>query len=344
MTAQAIASLLLETEQPSGGDRNSVYVFGPGLPAKGHVARDMNQAIIHLRWYRLIPTNLRDGAQVIDELVKQGYLFLLKHGPGNVEAIGRIPAATTPEGAERARYLMGLKEEDSVAHRRSMQDAPKKVDLEQVLQGSRSLERATEQQAAPEGETVGAPAAEGAPGTAAVQSRPDPEARDFALLRAPIQIGITFDKQSRDGVVVMEVHPSGPAARAGVKAGDVLLHTGEFVTNQSRIVGPYTVSTPKQLEIVLGMADPQYALPIKVRRGGQELWLPIHPTKAETKQAAAAAKAAGKTSAPRQQSMTRKLFAGNAPAARQGRLKLAPNEPPPTRKSGNTPANVSALS
>ena len=380
MNAHEIVNLLLEADNPSAGDSSGVYIFGPHLHPEGHVAKSVEQAVIHLRHFGLIPKGTPNTVHMLDQLVDRGYTFIIKHHAGNVEVIGQnVPVRTTPEGMEKAIQLLGLEKHDKVAYRKYATGTVTQMNVEQVFQGSKELEQ---------GQKASAEQAPDDPAAVPKQQQqpaPDPEVGDFQLLDAPLQIGVTFDRQSRDGIQVVEVHPSGPAAQAGIQAGDVITGTGEFVTNQSRIVGPYTTRNPKELEIVLGMASPQYPLPFRVQRGGQERWFPVQPKPSEKVQPKKADPLAGMRSTtgeqvnrvtgfnkfqpkeqthqfadveqqpappptptqyqgakPKQTSMARQLFAGQR-RPKQRRLNLKPNEPAPARETGYTGANVSSL-
>lgn len=381
MNAHEIVNLLLEADNPSAGDSSGVYIFGPHLPVTGMVKQSVEQAVAQLRQIGVIPQDAKNTVHMLDQLVDQGYTFIIKHHAGNVEVIGQnIPVRTTSEGMEEAVQLLGLEKHDKVAYRKYATGTVTQMNVEQVFQSSKELEQGQQANAAPEQ----APDNPAAVPKQQQQPAPDPEVGDFQLLNAPLQIGVTFDRQSRDGIQVVEVHPSGPAAQAGIQAGDVITGTGEFVTNQSRIVGPYTTKNPKELEIVLGMASPQYPLPFRVQRGGQERWFPVQPKpsekptpktdplagmrgvtgeqvqrvagfnaykpKEQTHQFASVEQqpAPPKTptqyqgARPKQTSMARQLFAGQR-RPQQRRLKLKPNEPAPARETGHTGANVSSL-
>lgn len=101
---------------------------------------------------------------------------------------------------------------------------------------------------------------------------------DMMPINAPVEIGLTFDLSSKEGIIASEVHPGGPAAQAGLQAGDIIVQTGKFVTMNGDQLGPFYVHTLKHLEYVLRKADPSYPIPFRIVRGDQEHWLPIQPT------------------------------------------------------------------
>lgn len=329
MNAFEIVSLLLEAEM-SAADRTGVYVFGPRLPKDGHVARDMNQALIHLRHMKVIPPDVAEGANMVDALVREGYTFIIKHHPGNIEVIGeRVPVRTTPEGVEKATKFLGLEKHDAVAYRKYTTGSPASLDVAQVLYGEKPPKEGTGTQKRwqpdkPEDMS-------GFPETGKGYSG------DFMPIDAPISLGFTFDRGSKEGVIIKEVHPGGPAAQAGLKAGDVIVQTGEFVSTEGEPLGPFYVYNQKHLEYVLRKADPNYPILFRVIRGDQELWLPMQAQSKQQEQ-----NQQQQQGRPVQTSMARKLFAKEK-KPRQRRFNFRPNEPTPTRQTGNAPASVSSL-
>jgi len=101
---------------------------------------------------------------------------------------------------------------------------------------------------------------------------------DMTQINAPVEVGLTFDMNSNKGIAVKEVHPGGPAAQAGLQAGDVIVQTGQFMGKDQKEHGPYYVHDQNNLQDVLRLVDPQYPISFRVIRGDQEHWLPIHTT------------------------------------------------------------------
>ena len=337
MNACEIVSLLLEADV-SGGDRTGVYIFGPRLPQNGHVSRDMPQALIHLRHLKVIPPDLRDSTTMIDKLVSEGYTFVIKHDPGNIEVIGkRAPIPITAEGRERLMAHMGLDQDSTVAYKKYTLVGATQKSVNELFYDIKDTPK-------PEGQR-----AEGPKPTAKEQAVATREQEvqtamadfpktgkgysgDFIPVNAPVSLGFTFDMDSKEGVIIKEVHPGGPAAQAGLQAGDVIVQTGEFVSREGEDLGPFYVHNQKHLEYVLRKLDPTHMIVFRVIRGDKEVWLPMQ---AQQKQAEQQQQA-------RQTSMTRKLFA-NEKRPRQRRLNFKPNEPSPARQTGNQPPNVSSL-
>lgn len=303
MNAREIAGLLLEVDM-SAGDRTGVYVFGPGLPPDGYGAKDVNDAIEHLRKVGGIPENTPDDVRLVDQLVDRDFSFLIKHHPGNIEVISKgVPVQTTPEGADKAANFLGLTNHEAVAYRKHTTDSPTQLEADRVLYGAKSLEQQNQ--------------------PAKQKKAPRKKTEDFTPINAPVTLGITFDMGSRKGVIVREVHPGGPAAQAGLQAGDTIIQSGEFVSNDGQQVGPFHVYNQKHLAYVLRTADPNYAIPFKVIRGDRGLWLPMQPQQ-------------------KQQPANKQVPPSQRPVQVVQRT-VAPNTPDPARETGNQPPNVSSL-
>lgn len=370
MNASEIVDLLLEADGPSAGNRSGVYVFGPNLPDDGYPSAGIDEFIEDMRRHGLIPKNVPDNANMLDQLVDQGYVFVLKKQPGDIEVIGKkVPIVTTPEGADNVSKILGLEKHDAVSYRAHSRDSSKRLLVDYVLYGSKEKETAEKEKAAQ------AKAQRVVPSQAFGEIDPEEEGLKFPAhgvgysdtgdmqpIRSKLEIGVTFDLGSRQGIAIREVHPGGPAAQAGIRAGDVMISTGKFASTGGRVVGPYYTSTVDHLLKVLNMADPQYAIPFKVRRGDRDQWLPVLPVQrkvtksgpdvipaAQVQQYADQQASGSKPQAqqqqqarPAQMSMARQLFAGQ-PKQVQKKLPLQPNEKSPARKTGNPPANVSSV-
>lgn len=308
MNAREIVGLLLEADL-SAGDRTGVYIFGPGLPPEGFASVGVDEAIKHLRQTGGIPKETPDDVRMVDHLVDKGYSFLIKHHPGNIEIISRrLPVQTTPEGADKAAVFLGLEHHENVAYRKHTTDSPAQLPVDKVLYGAKSLEQ---------------PQAQGQP-SPKQKKAPRKKVEDFTPLNAPVTLGITFDMGSKQGVIVREVHPGGPAALAGLQAGDTIVQSGEFVSHGGQQIGPFHVYNQKHLAYVLRNADPKYAVPFKIIRGDRAVWLPMQPTVKKEPQ-------------PPQ---TR---AEVQPEAQPPAQDFQPNDPTPTRETGWLPPNTSSL-
>jgi hypothetical protein len=292
---------------------------------------------------------------MLDELTKVGYTFFLKKDPGNVEVIGPIPAKTTPDGQKRAAQYLGLEKKTKVQYRSTPTASPQEMLVDYVLFASKDLEhdQRDQQKAAKEKRSV--------------QTRQlgsiDPEEEkfkapahplgysgkeEFVELGAPAYLGVAYDQSSKQGIVLREVIPGGPAAQAGLLAGEVIVQAKYVPKNQAEIKiwkGPYYVYNVNHLEKLLTRADTQWPVQLRVVRGhGDMEWVPVKLTAkspnsrqgpemhipGEEAQADADFKkyAASKASAL-QQSTARQLF--------------RPNEPSPARETGNNRANVSSI-
>ena len=87
----------------------------------------------------------------------------------------------------------------------------------------------------------------------------------FLLLLGPIADGwLGIYLEDRDEAVVAEVIPGSPAAKAGVKAGDVILAVGDRAT-----------PTRQKLIEVVGAAAPGASVSLKVQRDGREMVLEV---------------------------------------------------------------------
>ena len=70
MNARDIVSLLLEADQPAGGNRQGVYIFGPHLPNEGYSVPDLEQAVADFRHFGLIRQGAENSSQLLDWMVK----------------------------------------------------------------------------------------------------------------------------------------------------------------------------------------------------------------------------------------------------------------------------------
>jgi serine protease Do len=75
------------------------------------------------------------------------------------------------------------------------------------------------------------------------------------------------------GVLVAEVSPDGPAAKAGLQRGDVILE-----------VGKQAVTKPEQVAPIVAKAKPGAVLVLRVKRGGNALFVPVRLADAEEKE------------------------------------------------------------
>lgn len=375
MNAFEIVGLLLEADQPShsggqvsAGDPTGVYVFGPELPKEGYAVPDIETAVQDFRRYGIIPQD-EDSATMLDELVNLGYAFLLKKSPDEVEVISQaLPVQTTPEGAERASQFLGLERKSRVQYRKTPRSSSKQLDVDYVLHGSKEMAQRQKEQRSVQTKQLGTidPEEEGFQAPAHGVGYKDPQ--EMMPLDAPAEIGVTFAMDAKDGIHVQEVHPQGPAAQAGVRAGDVIVAAGKFARRDQKEPKAYTLATPKHLEFILRIADLAYPVPFRVIRGDGEMWIPVQPQPRKTPQqtevipaaevqASAGSRKNSETAPPEQTRSQPSPPAGRAkqmimnirqpqkgPRQRRLPLKYAPNEPSPARETGNPPANVSSLS
>lgn len=307
MKSIEIVNLLLEADY-SAADGSGVYMFGPRLAKEGSYSKDFVEAVKRLRQLNIVPHGTPDSSRLLDKLVDQGYVFIFKHNPGNVEVIGRhLPVRTTTEGADKAMQALGLNNHVAVAYRKHSEDSPKRLQVDQVLYGSKELDEPSRKQSVKKSE----PATKGA---------------DMRPINAPFTIGITFDLRSKNGIKVVEVHPGGPAAQAGIQAGDIIGGTGEFYSKDGSTVGPYRIDTVKDLENTLKMTGGRYAVPFRIIHGSIEKFIPLLP---QTKGKSGASGAGAVTVTPSMTDTQKNTY--------------QPNELNPTRETGNLSANVSAL-
>lgn len=358
MNAHEIVNLLLEADQPnadpSAGDRSGVYVFGPGLPDEGYSTPSVEKAIEEFRRFGIIPAEAKDSVTMMNSLVGMGYTFLLKKEPGQVEVIGKVPVRTTPDGAERAKQYLGLEDEQIVQYRTRPDGTSQQIDVKQVLTGSKELADKRKEERTVQTQQLGAidPEKEKFKGPKHGVGYADPG--EMMPLNAPAEIGVTIDMNQKDGIYVREVHPSSPAAQAGLQAGDVIVQAGKFARRDQKEPKAYALQTPNHFEYVMRIADLNYPVPFRVIRGDAEHWIPVQPILRKQKQSGpemqitgAEAKAQQQVQQPQAQASPAKQMVLGLRQQRkkdpQRRLPLKPNQPTPARETGNPPANVSSL-
>lgn len=343
MNARYLVNRLLEADQPSAGDKTGVYIFGPKLPLGGYVP-SMEQAINDFRRYGIIPKESYSVEQVMNYLVRKGYTFFLKKAPGDIEVIGRVPANTTPDGQARAAQFLGLERHNQVQHRATLTSTPKAVDADYVLFGSKELEntRREQEKAAKQQRTV----------PTKKLGKIDPEAEgwnpptgvgyggDILPLNAPVQVGFVYS-EGENGLQVGEVVPGGPAAQAGLQAGDVVYGVNPFTAQDGEIIdGPrgrgFNFARGKHLEYVLRKADPNQLLGFKVYRGDKPIIVPIQPEARPAEQKRPSAE----IHIPGEEVRRYRYFQQQQ---REPRRLVRPNEGTPPATTGNQRPNVSSL-
>jgi len=80
--------------------------------------------------------------------------------------------------------------------------------------------------------------------------------------------------EGESGVLVAEVTPDGPAAKAGLQRGDLILE-----------VGRQAVSKPEQVPALVAKAKPGSVLVLRVKRGGNPVFIPVRLADADEKPA-----------------------------------------------------------
>lgn len=324
MNAREIVDLLLENDA-NAGERTGVYIFGPDLPREGYNAADLPQAFADFEQTEVIPKGSGSRSGLMDQLVRAGYTFFIKKAPGDIEVIGKIPAHTTPEGQERAAQFLGLDRHHSVQYRLTPTGTSKQMNVDAVLFGSKAMEKPKP----------------GAPKKPAEQpGLPDvntgyADRGEIMPLNAPLDLGITIDLDSKEGVIIREVHPGGPAAQAGIEAGAVIISTGKFAKADGSEPQSYWVQTPKHLEFVLRTADSQYPIPFRIVQGDGDEYVPIMPRQKKQSAPDTEERAVGRGA-------TRDAAADDL-VAKVRTKKQQPNAVAPTHQTGHAPANVSTL-
>lgn len=367
MNARELVNRLLEAEPLDSmegvpgaaqqvSDRTGVYIFGPYLPDKGYAVPSMEQAIKDFEKYGFI----RKGGtvdQVMNYLTGIGYTFILKKEPGNIEVIGRVPVHTSTEGQRQAAQYLGLDRQQQVQHRANYTATPKALDVDYVLYGSKELERSRREQEkeAKEKRTV----------QTQQLGKIDPQEQqwkepptgvgysgDIMPINAPVEVGFVY-KEMEEGLRVEEVVPGGPAAQAGLQAGDVVYGVHPFNARDSGepVSGPrgkgFDLNQGKHLEYVLRKADPNQLLSFRVYRGDQPINVPIQP---QVKPEGQPERGGQEMHIPGEE--VRQYFQTQRPRAKRTgpyqrtftrKLKVRPNEPTPAATTGNEPANVSSI-
>lgn len=352
MNAFGLVDLLLEADQSGAGNRTGVYVFGPDLPSKGYNAPDLETIVDNFRRYGMI-TPQASGVDMLNDLTQMGYTFFFKKDAANVEVIGPIPAHTTKEGQERAAQYLGLDRKEKVQYRQTPTSSPQEMLVDYVLFGSKELERDEREQKKAAKDQRSVPTKEfGQVDPQEVGFNPPAHPvgysggnEDFVEMNAPAYLGVVYDHESTQGIALKEIIPGGPAAQAGLLAGEVIVKGDYFSKKFQKQLGPFYLYTAKDLEKLLSRADINYpvhlvvvrghgdteTVPVKLepkpaKQGGPEMTIPAQEVQASARKPR---KKAVKPAAV-QKSFARKLF--------------RPNEQPPASETGNNPANVSSLS
>lgn len=355
MNARDLVNRLLEADQPSAGDKTGVYIFGPKLPVGGYVP-SMEQAINDFKRYGIIPKESYSVEQVMNYLVRKGYTFFLKKAPGDIEVIGRVPANTTPDGQARAVQFLGLERHNQVQHRATLTSTSKALDVDYVLFGSKELENARREQEKLAKQQRTLPTKKLGKIDPEEEGWKDPptgvgySGGDIMPLNAPVQVGFVYN-EGENGLSVGEVVPGGPAAQAGLQAGDIVYGVNPFTAHDGEIIdGPrgkgFNFATGKHLEYVLRKADPNQLLGFKVYRGDKPIIVPIQPEARP-----APPRSGTEIHIPgeevrryfQQQREPRQKRTGPYQRTFTRRLGVRPNEGTPAATTGNQPPNVSSL-
>jgi hypothetical protein len=338
MNANAIVNLLLEADAASGFSPNDkfVYIFGPGLPNGGYCAKDLPQAFEQFEKTGFIPAGAGTHGDLLQQLNAAGFTFIFKKGPGDIEVIGHVPIETTPEQQKRVTQLLNLEKHERVQHRDTPTSAPKELDVNYILYG-KETPKATDQPAGAEEHEPVQPWEKSTMDQLAAQpakaEKPEYGEPMAGFHPVPLTIGISFDRTVQDGLYVVETPPGGPAALAGIQAGDKIVGVLPFMAMDGKRPG-YHIHTLEHLHNILNVIKPEQALTFVVHRGDKPLHIPLkpRPVQALVQAPATVAQATGQPPTP-----------PRAERRRQWRERWQPNEAPPVRQSGNQPPNPSTL-
>ena len=78
------------------------------------------------------------------------------------------------------------------------------------------------------------------------------------------ELSTAFKTKDQNGVIVSDVEPGGPAAKAGIKSGDIILE-----------VAGKKVPGPRELRLLVGGMSPGTKADVKILREGQEQMIPV---------------------------------------------------------------------
>lgn len=102
--------------------------------------------------------------------------------------------------------------------------------------------------------------------TAFAVGAPALKSKDEPLGKGPGYMGITFSQGDAGGLVLTEVKPDGPAAKAGLKENDVLLKANDTDLKE--------MDTTKFVELIAGMR-PNQVVTFRVMREAEALTIKV---------------------------------------------------------------------
>lgn len=262
MNARRIVDRLLEadvapTTEPTIS-RTGVYIFGPGLPDIGYNAKDLAQALDDLESTESIPAGSAGNPKAaLRSLVQRGFTFFIKNNENDIAVIGKVPAETSTTGQNRAMQFLGLKRGDVVAHQDTPDSAAEELKVDYALFGSRDLERRSKERQAPDQQNKGN--------------------GNVTVSPVPVSVGFQFKMSSSTGIEILEVVPGGPAAQAGLHAGDKITGVYAYQRIDGIVQQKQEIKNVEDLNAVLRSTSGGYPIPFRVLRGTQEITVPILP-------------------------------------------------------------------
>ena len=215
------------------------------------------------------------------EMMQKGYSFVTQKNPGDIGVYSLKPKIGTMErGTELIAQTFGIDPETKVNFSSESGAPGKPIPLKDVLRERPMLNKT----GAPEPERQNPVKAVGVASQPADQPQdmlqPDPEREAYvqslqgkpAIRNAPLDFGMEVDittySRGGGGALVSHVIPGGPAAQAGLRAGDRITKVS-FETSAGSW-GPYAVRNLDDFKRLRSFMEPNYNVGIKYIRGGHE--------------------------------------------------------------------------
>ena len=314
-------NVLLEADQVSPASRTGVYIFGPKLPNGGFAAKDLEVGMQQLEKAGFLPKGTlakHSAIDVMNSLIRYGYTFVSKVDGKDVEVIGKIPIQVPAEEKDSASQFLGLDQKTTIAYKAHPTDNKRMLNADQVLFGAK-IEQ------------------EGEPGD------PDEDLGTPKATRPPLPLTLglgKFNWNDGDGLFIENLEPGGSAALAGIQVGDKIVGVESFKDRQGKTRPGYMIHNGNNLYNILKAAAPDQQMTFNVQRGDRYYDFPMKPRVFTPPGEQTPAQPEPEMQPPPRPRAQRRRQAFDR--ARQT-ARVEPNEPTPSRETGNVKPNVSAL-